>query len=108
DWRNDVRCGDEILSRVADAYRKVRNTFRFLLGNLHDFDPARDGVPADQLSGVDRAFVRHLDARITLIREAWEQREFHRALDVVADLCTVHLSAAYLDVSKDRLYASAP
>jgi isoleucyl-tRNA synthetase len=107
DWRNDVRCGDEILQRVADAYRKIRNTFRFLLGNLADFDPQRDLVPEAGLSGVDRAFGGYFDARLALIREAYERREFHRAMDVLLDLCTVHLSAVYLDVSKDRLYATA-
>ena len=108
DWRNDVRCGDEILQRVADAYRKVRNTFRFLLGNLYDFDPAKHTVPAAQLSSVDRAFAGYLNARLQLIREAWTERQYHRALDVLLDLCTVHLSAVYLDVSKDRLYSDAP
>ena len=108
DWRNDVRCGDEILQRVSDAYRKVRNTFRFLLGNLHDFDPARHTVPAAQLSSIDRAFAGLLNARLASIREAWAQREFHRALDGLLDLCTVHLSAVYIDVSKDRLYSDAP
>src|SRR6185312_8190084 len=78
DWRGDVRVGDEILQRVADAYRKVRNTLRFLLGNLSDFDPSHEvGDPAMTL--VDRAFMRHLAERVRLIREAWENLLFHRA-----------------------------
>jgi len=105
DWRNDVRCGDETLQRVADAYRKVRNTFRFLLGNLYDFEPQSGGVAEERLPSVDRAFSRFLNARLAVIRRAWASHDFHRALDAVLDLCTVHLSAVYLDVSKDRLYA---
>jgi isoleucyl-tRNA synthetase len=130
DWRNDVRVGDrqlremaarhagrpvdhaahpgdEILQRVADSYRKVRNTFRFLLGNLSDFRPA-DRVPDQRLTRVDRAFARHLRARVEDMREAWESLQFHRALAGLLDLCTVDLSSVFLDFSKDRLYTLAP
>ncbi len=107
DWRGDVRVGDEILQRVADAYRKVRNTLRFLLGNLADFTPAH-AVPYEKLSKVDRAFADHLTARLARIRAEWAALQFHRALDQVLDLCTVDLSAVYLDLAKDRLYALAP
>ena len=107
DWRSDVRVGDEILQRVADAYRKVRNTFRFLLGNLGDFDPARDAVGVETLTRVDRAFRDFLRARVGRMREAYAKLEFHRALDQLLDVCTVHLSAVYLDVTKDRLYTLA-
>ncbi len=107
DWRNDVRVGDEILQRVSEAYRKVRNTFRFLLGNLSDFGPA-DVLPDERLTAVDRAFVRHLRARIERMREAWSALQFHRALDALLDLCTVDLSSVFLDFSKDRLYTLAP
>jgi isoleucyl-tRNA synthetase len=107
DWRGDVRVGDEILQRVADAYRKVRNTLRFLLGNLADFTPAH-AVPYEKLSKVDRAFADHLTARIARIRGEWAALQFHRALDQTLDLCTVDLSAVYLDLAKDRLYALAP
>jgi isoleucyl-tRNA synthetase len=107
DWRSDVRIGDEILQRVADAYRKVRNTFRFLLGNLFDFTPAH-AVPEVRLSRVDRAFLRALTAHLDFIRTSWSEFEFHRALDGLQTLCTVDLSAVYLDVVKDRLYTLAP
>ncbi len=107
DWRGDVRVGDEILQRVADAYRKVRNTLRFLLGNLADFMPA-DTLPRERLTRVDRAFADHLTARVGRIRGEWTALQFHRALDQVSDLCTVDLSAVFLDVAKDRLYALAP
>src|SRR5262249_29556352 len=107
DWRGDVRVGDEILQRVADAYRKVRNTLRFLLGNLADFSPAV-ALPRARLTRVDRAFADHLTARIARVRAEWTALQFHRALDQVLDLCTVDLSAVFLDVAKDRLYTLAP
>ena len=103
DWRGDVRVGDEILARVSEAYRKVRNTFRFLLGNLHDFTPA-DALPREQLAAVDRAFADHLTMRLARIRQEWSALVFHKALDGVLELCTVDLSAVFLDLSKDRLY----
>jgi isoleucyl-tRNA synthetase len=108
DWRNDVRVGDEILQRVADAYRKVRNTFRFLLGNLADFEGARHALPAASLTRVDRAFHGHLLAQLATVQKAWRELEFHRAVDGVQLLCTVDLSAAFLDAAKDRLYTLAP
>jgi len=107
DWRADVRVGDEILHRVADAYRKVRNTLRFLLGNLSDFSPAAS-LSREKLTRVDRAFSDHLTARMARVRAEWTALQFHRALDQVLDLCTVDLSAVYLDVAKDRLYTLAP
>jgi isoleucyl-tRNA synthetase len=107
DWRSDVRVGDEILMRVAEAYRKVRNTFRFLLGNLSDFSPA-DALPAERLTGVDRVFAGHLAARLERLRDDYRQFLFHRVADGLLDLCTVDLSAVFLDVAKDRLYTLAP
>ncbi len=107
DWRTDVRVGDEILQRVAEAYRKVRNTFRFLLGNLSDFTPA-DALPPEGLTQVDRVFAGHLAARLERLREDYRQFLFHRVADGLVDLCTVDLSAVFLDVSKDRLYTLAP
>jgi isoleucyl-tRNA synthetase len=108
DWRNDVRVGDEILQRVADAYRKVRNTFRFLLGNLDGFDPATHLLPPERLTRVDRAFLDSLRGRLALVRRDWDELEFHRALDGISMLCTVDLSSVFLDVAKDRLYTLAP
>jgi isoleucyl-tRNA synthetase len=107
DWRTDVRVSDEIMQRVADAYRKVRNTFRFLLGNLGDF--RRDALlPERQLTRVDRAFLGHLRDELESVRRSWEELRFHRALDQLLQLCTVDLSAVILDVAKDRLYTLAP
>jgi isoleucyl-tRNA synthetase len=107
DWRTDVRIGDEILQHVADAYRKVRNTFRFLLGNLSDFTPA-DALPDERLTGVDRAFAGALSEGVARMKREYESLQFHRALSVLLDLCTVDLSAIFLDAAKDRLYTLAP
>jgi len=107
DWRTDVRVGDEILQHVADAYRKVRNTFRFLLGNLSDFTPA-DALPLERLTGVDRACAGALSEGVTRMKREYESLQFHRALSVLLDLCTVDLSAVFLDAAKDRLYTLAP
>ncbi|MBI3538746.1 MAG: isoleucine--tRNA ligase [Candidatus Eisenbacteria bacterium] len=107
DWRTDVRVGDETLARVADAYRKVRNTFRFLLGNLADFGPA-DALAPGRLTRVDRVFAGHLAARVARLREDSARFLFHRVADGLLDLCTVDLSAVFLDVAKDRLYTLAP
>ncbi len=107
DWRTDVRVGDEIMQRVADAYRKVRNTFRFLLGNLSDFDAARHALEEGELLAVDRAFLRSLRAATQRARLAYSRLQYHRALDVLLQVCTVDLSAVYLDITKDRLYTHA-
>jgi isoleucyl-tRNA synthetase len=107
DWRGDVRVGDETLQRVADAYRKVRNTFRFLLGNLADFEPGM-ALARERLTAVDRAFADHLEARVARLRADWSALLFHRALDGLLEVCTTDLSAIFLDVSKDRLYTLRP
>jgi isoleucyl-tRNA synthetase len=107
DWRADVRIGAEILERVADAYRKIRNTFRFLLGNLHDFSPG-DALPAAELTAVDRAFAAQLGVRIERLREDYVRFLFHRVADALLEICTVDLSSVFLDAAKDRLYALRP
>jgi isoleucyl-tRNA synthetase len=107
DWRSDVRVGDEMLQRVADAYRKVRNTFRFLLGNLADFS-SEDALPRERLAAVDRVFAGHLAVRTARMREDYARFLFHRVADALLDVCTVDLSAVFLDVAKDRLYTLAP
>jgi isoleucyl-tRNA synthetase len=107
DWRTDVRVGDEILQRVSEAYRKIRNTFRFLLGNLHDFSPERS-VPPGELSAVDRAFGAHVARRLTRMRQDYERFLFHRVADALLDVCTVDLSSVFLDAAKDRLYTLRP
>lgn len=108
DFTDDVRLSDEILTRQGDAYRKVRNTIRYLLGNLADFAPGRDLVAPEALREVDR-YALALCARAgTRARAAYEACNFHLVMQSLVELCTVDLSAFYLDVLKDRLYASKP
>ncbi|MCG6929419.1 MAG: isoleucine--tRNA ligase [Desulfofustis sp.] len=107
DYRDDVKVSDEILAQVTDSYRKIRNTIRYFLGNLSDFDPQRDGVPAAQLETLDRwalARFEELKARVTA---AYEKYEFHSIYHALNYFCGMTMSAFYLDIIKDRLYASA-
>ncbi len=107
DYTEDIRLSDEILEQLAEAYRRIRNTCRFLLGNLADFDPARDVVPDGQLGDVDRWAMLRLHRTIERVRRAYEAYEFHLAIQTLHNFCAVDLSALYLDVLKDRLYTSA-
>jgi len=111
DYTEDIRLSEEILTHLAEAYRRVRNTCRFLLGNLADFDPARDLVPDDRLEELDRWALLRLGRTIDRVRKAYETYQFHLAFQSLHNFCAVDLSALYLDVLKDRLYtsgASAP
>ena len=108
DYTQDIRVSLEILDRLADAYRRMRNTFRFLLGNLGDFDPARDRQSSARLDEVDRWILDRLARLIGRVRRAYEEYEFHTVFHAVHNFCAVDLSALYLDIIKDRLYTSRP
>jgi isoleucyl-tRNA synthetase len=108
DYTQDIRVSMEILDRLADAYRRMRNTFRFLLGNLGDFDPARDRQSYARLDEVDRWVLDRLARLIDRARRAYDEYEFHTVVHSVHNFCAVDLSALYLDVIKDRLYTSLP
>jgi isoleucyl-tRNA synthetase len=103
-----MRSSKEILQRVTDGYRKLRNTARFALGNLHGFDPARDSVPAEEMLETDRWALAKLDEVIRTVREAYEAYEFHTVYHTLYNFSTVTLSARYFDILKDRLYTFAP
>ena len=108
DYRDDMPISEEILSRCAEGYRKIRNTARYLVSNLYDFDPAADALPPDRLQPLDRwaaAQTRQLSERL---RGAYERYEFHVVYHSLVNFCATTLSAFYLDVLKDRLYASHP
>src|SRR6267143_32356 len=107
-YQEDVRCSPEILDRVADGYRKLRNTARFALGNLAGFDPERDAVADEDLLEIDRWALGELDAVVARVRAAYEAYEFHTVYHTLYDFCTVTLSARYFDILKDRLYTFAP
>jgi isoleucyl-tRNA synthetase len=108
DYREDMRCSPEILGRVADAYRKIRNTARFALGNLDGFDPARDGVALGELHEIDRWALAELDRLVERALEAYQAYDFHAVYRLIDAFCTVTLSARYFDIIKDRLYTAAP
>ncbi len=108
DFREDIRISPEILTRNAEAYRKVRNTLRFLLGNLADFDPAAHAVPQDQLRGLDGFILRAAGRLAADVSEAYKSYELAFLSHRLVKFCTVELSSLYLDVSKDRLYCDHP
>jgi isoleucyl-tRNA synthetase len=107
DYASDVPLGKNILKQMADVYRKIRNTARFLLGNLHDFDPAQDAVPYEQLPDLDRAMLHRITEVFVEVTDAFESFQFFRFFQTVQNFCTVDLSNFYLDIAKDRLYISA-
>ena len=104
DYRDDIRISDEILQRLSEAYRRIRNTCRFLLGNLKDFDPDKDMVPFDELRALDRYALSELNRIIERVKRAYDQFEFHMVFHTLHNYCTVDLSSLYLDILKDRLY----
>ena len=107
DYREEISLSPELLKRLADAYRKLRNTFRYMLGNLHGFVPARDAVPMSELSSLDAYVLRQADQVARAAKDEYNAYAFHRAYRLLADFCTVELSAFYFDVLKDRLYTAA-
>ncbi len=107
DYRDDDPISEEILARCGEAYRKVRNTARYLISNLYDFDPATDGVPASQLEPLDAWALAQARSAVGRIREAYEAYEFHVIYHQLVNFCATTLSAFYCDILKDRLYASA-
>jgi len=105
DYREDVKISQEIVDRISDAYRRIRNTFRFLLGNLGDFFPGKDSVPYEQLGEFDRWALHQLADLTRRVTKAYENFEFHKVYHFVHSFCVVEMSALYLDIVKDRLYA---
>ena len=107
DYSSDVPIGKTILKQLADVYRKIRNTARFLLGNLDDFDPAVNAVPYDQLPALDRYMLHRITEVFGDVQTAFESYQFFRFFQTVQNFCVVDLSNFYLDIAKDRLYISA-
>ena len=108
DYQSDVRISDNILNQITEVYRKIRNTLRFLLGNLNGFDPAKDRVDPAHMNELDRFTLIRLNRMTEKVLDAYENYEFHIVYQAVHHFCAVEMSAFYLDISKDRLYASAP
>lgn len=107
DYSSDVPLGKNILKQMADVYRKIRNTARFLLGNLHDFDPTTHAVPYEQLPELDRYMLHRMTEVFGEVKDAFESYQFFRFFQTVQNFCVVDLSNFYLDIAKDRLYISA-
>jgi len=108
DYTEDVRCSEEILSRVVDAYRKFRNTLRYALGNLSEFDPKTDSVSDKEMLEIDRWALANLDRVTVKVLQSYKAYDFQGAYNALYNFCTVTLSARYFDIIKDRLYIFAP
>ena len=104
DYRNDIRFSDTILSRMVDAYRKIRNTFRFLLGNISDYNPVEDRVGDEALESIDRWALMKLRSLVERFKTAYETYDLHVIYHSLVEFCTNDLSAFYLDIIKDRIY----
>ncbi len=108
DFREDVMASDELMQRIAESYRKLRNTFRYILGNLHGFDPRHDAVDFADLHQFDQYILLRAAELAKDVREHYDNFVFHKVYQRLKDFCIVDLSAIYFDVLKDRLYTSAP
>ena len=106
DYTVDVRAGKEIFRQLSEAYRKMRNTARFMLGNINDFDPAKDMVDDDQLFEIDRWALEACNKLTATMRDAYEHYDFSRAYHALYNFCVIDMSNFYMDVIKDRLYCA--
>jgi len=108
DFREDVVGSEALMQRVGENYKKIRNTFRYILSNLYDFDPQKDAVPFDKMEALDQYMLRQMAAFASDVRKWYDEFAFHKIYHRVNHFCIVDLSAFYFDVLKDRLYISAP
>ena len=108
DYSGELNISDEILKRVVESYRRIRNTLRFLLANTSDFDPARDAVPVAEMFEIDRFALAQAQMLATAVEGDYERYEFHLVVQRLQTYCSEELGGFYLDVLKDRLYTAAP
>ncbi len=108
DYHADIRISNDILKQLSEVYRKVRNTARYILGNLFDFDPNKDIVPVDQLTDLDKWALARFNELIKTATGGYDRFEFHIVYHALHNFCTIDMSNFYLDVIKDRLYVEAP
>jgi len=106
-YQEDIRCNDEIVGRTQEAYRKIRNTLRYLLGNIGDFDPEVEAIAYDQMFEIDKWAMQQLQKLIADVTKAYENFVFHRVFSLIYNFCTVEMSSIYMDVLKDRMYCDA-
>jgi len=103
-YQEDVRCNDELIGRTQDAYRKIRNTLRYLLGNIDDFNPNEKAVPYNDMFEIDKWAMQQLQKLIAEVTQAYEEFVFHRVFTLIHNFCTVEMSSIYMDLLKDRMY----
>jgi isoleucyl-tRNA synthetase len=108
EYQADVKMSERVMTQLSEAYRKIRNTFRFALGNLNDFDPTQHALPKDQLEEIDRWMLERTAELARKCGEWYAAYDFHRVYHAIHDYCVVDLSSFYFDVLKDRLYTKAP
>jgi len=108
DYRDNIRISKEILQRLTDVYRRIRNTCRYLLGNLQDFNPETDAVPYEQMEELDQWALHQVQGLTERIQAAYESFDFHLVYHHLHNFCVLDLSSFYLDIIKDRLYTSPP
>ncbi|MCR5207779.1 MAG: isoleucine--tRNA ligase [Eubacterium sp.] len=108
DYHADIRISDEIIKQISDNYRKIRNTARYCLGNLYDFNPDTDIVPNDELEELDKYALMKLDEVLKTAREGYDNYEYHTTAHALHNFCVVDMSNFYFDVLKNRLYTTAP
>ncbi|MCM1009488.1 MAG: isoleucine--tRNA ligase [Fusobacterium sp.] len=106
DYRNDTKIGDNIVKQLVEIFKKTRNTVRFLLGNIYDFDPATDYVKYDELKNIDKFALHKLNKVVAEVSESFENYEFYKYFQALQNFAAVDLSAFYLDIVKDRLYTA--
>ncbi|AGB40823.1 isoleucyl-tRNA synthetase [Halobacteroides halobius DSM 5150] len=106
-FKEDVRISDKILSENSEVYRRIRNTARYILGNLSDFNPQEDAVASEELTEIDQWALMKLQELLKVAEDAYESYEFHKVYHAVHNFCTVEMSSFYMDVLKDRLYTLA-
>jgi len=107
-FKEDVRVSDNIFKENAEVYRRIRNTSRYILGNLADFDPAENTVPYSELTEIDRWVLMQLQKLVKTVEDAYENYEYHKIYHAVHNFCLVELSSFYMDILKDRMYILEP
>jgi isoleucyl-tRNA synthetase len=106
-YQEDIRCNDELIGRTQDAYRKIRNTLKYLLGNIDDFDPNKHTVPYEKMTEIDRWAIQQLQKLIVEVTESYASFAFHRVFSLLYNFCSVEISSIYIDVLKDRMYCDS-
>ncbi len=108
DYKDDIKISKEILKRLVEAYRKIRNTFRFLMGNLYDFDPQKNIIPFEKLPEFEQYILYRLSKVIEKVKKAYEEFDFHIVYHEIHRFCVVELSSLIIDINRDYLYCEAP